>query len=123
MLPHSFCNYLSNTVDCFSHLDQCFSQDVVQELKELHLEHFEESSRKLALDIGFVQPMEISQCPIYQCVVNDNCHHQKKNSIKNGKGSSVTFIVAIGVFGFMILAILFMIIARKKQSYNPLAWS
>ena len=110
-------------MDCFSHLDQCFSQDVVQELKELHLEHFEESSRKLALDIGFVQPMEISQCPIYQCVIEDNCYHQKKNSIKNGKGSSVTFIVAIGVFGFIILAILFMIIARKKKSYNPLAWS
>ena len=49
--------------------------------------------------------------------------YQKKNSIKNGNGSSVTFIVAIGVFGFIILAILFMIIARKKQSYNPLAWS
>ena len=95
-------------MDCFSHLDQCFSEDIVQELKELHLEHFEESSRKLALDIGFVQPMEISQCPIYQCVVEDNC--QKKSS-GNGNGYSVTFIVAIGVFGFVILAILFMIIA------------
>ena len=106
-------------MDCFSHLDHCFSEDMVQELKEMRLENFEELSRKLALHIGFVQPMEISQCPVYQCVVEDTC---EKNKSSAGSGYIVT-IVVIGVFGFIIVALLFMIIARKKQSYNPLAWS
>ena len=106
-------------MDCFSHLDHCFSEDMVQELKEMRLENFEELSRKLALHIGFVQPMEISQCPVYQCVVEDNC---EKNKSSAGSGYFVT-IVVIGVFGVIIVALLFMIIARKKQSYNPLAWS
>ena len=29
-------------MDCFSHLDHCFSEDMVQELKEMRLENFEE---------------------------------------------------------------------------------
>ena len=108
----SFCTHLKDVVDCVDHVGKCFTPEQIQTTQELFLEEIEASTKKTAAMIGYVNPIDFEGCPVYQCVMNEDCDdHTTSNS------KTVTIIGAT-VAAIVIIVLLVVIYRMRQRRYN-----
>ena len=108
----SFCTHLKDVVDCVDHVGKCFTPEQIQTTQELFLEEIEASTKKTAAMIGNVNPIDFEGCPVYQCVMNEDCDdHTTSNS------KTVTIIGAT-VAAIVIIVLLVVIYRMRQRRYN-----
>ena len=105
----SFCTHLKDVVGCVDHVGRCFTPEQLQTTQELFLEEIEAATKKIAAMIGYVDPIDFEGCPVYQCVMNDDCDYHTSSNHK-----TVTIIGATAAA--IVIIVLLVVIYRMRQT-------
>ena len=108
----SFCTHLKDVVDCVKHVEDCFTSEQIELTQEMFLEEIEGVIKKAATTIGYVDPIDFESCPVYQCVMNDDCDNGTTSNYK-----TTTFIGATAAV-IVIIALLVVIYRMRQKRYN-----
>jgi hypothetical protein len=80
--------------------------------QEIFLEEIEDATKKIAAMIGYVDTIDFENCPVYQCVMNDDCDDATTSNHKTATIIGATAAVII------VIALLVVIFRMRQRRYN-----